>query len=496
MKTLARLEKSGNYWFLLFTSFVFFLLRLPSLFEPYWYGDEGIYQVLGMGIKSGKLLYRDIFDNKPPLLYVLYSFFNGGQFGVRVLNLLFGVISILIFFFLTKKMFKSDKASYVSTSIFALSLAIPAFEGNIANAENFMIPITLFVGLILYLIISNANKKAIRKNTLLFLAGIGLGISFLFKIVAIFDFAAFFLFLAFSDPTFKLHTAKKISSIISLFRKLSSFVLGFILPIAITALIFLLSGAFQDFTRATFFSNVGYVGYGNKFIIPQGLLIFKLLLLGAFTLFILWKKEKLTLPGIFVYLWLGFSIFNAFFSQRPYTHYLLTLVPAFCLLLAFAIANKKWQRFSFVLVIITVFLCLKSFNIYHKNVAYYKNFLSFMNGEKTASRYQAFFDRRTPIDYQLAEYISQNTKDSDNIFVWGNNAQLYKMTDKLPPGRYAVAYHTTSYKDGYDNTLAGLMKTKPKLIIMMPYMNNFPFSLTGYTAKIMVSDVSIYERDF
>ena len=74
MRLLARLERSIDAWFLIGISVVFFILRLPSLFEPDWYGDEGVYQVLGMGIKAGRLLYRDIFDNKPPFLYLLYSF--------------------------------------------------------------------------------------------------------------------------------------------------------------------------------------------------------------------------------------------------------------------------------------------------------------------------------------------------------------------------------------------------------------------------------------
>ncbi len=55
--------------FLLIIILLMILLRIPSLFEPYWYGDEGIYLTLGQAIRKGLLLYRDIHDNKPPLLY-------------------------------------------------------------------------------------------------------------------------------------------------------------------------------------------------------------------------------------------------------------------------------------------------------------------------------------------------------------------------------------------------------------------------------------------
>ena len=54
MKILAKLEKSLDCWFLIIISVVFFFLRFPSLFEPNWYGDEGIYQALGLAMNSRK----------------------------------------------------------------------------------------------------------------------------------------------------------------------------------------------------------------------------------------------------------------------------------------------------------------------------------------------------------------------------------------------------------------------------------------------------------
>ncbi|MCL4415399.1 MAG: glycosyltransferase family 39 protein [Actinobacteria bacterium] len=490
MKTLAKIEKSWNFWFLFFLSFIFFLLRLPSLFEPYWYGDEGIYQVLGMAVKNGQMLYRDIFDNKPPLLYLLYSLFNGDQFWLRSMNLAFGIIATIIFFFLTRKLFAKNSASYIATIIFSLLLAIPIFEGNIANAENFMIPIILISALLI-----NKYRHHVSSR-LLFFSGLSLGIAFLFKIVAIFDFAAFLLFLIFSQPHFDINSLKKISKIFYVVKSLSLFIVGFLAPILLTAFYFVMAGAFYDFLRATFFNNVNYVSYGNKFIIPQGFLILKLVVLGLFSILILLKKNKLTATGIFIYIWLAFSLFNAFFSQRPYTHYLLTLLPSFGLLIGFLIDNKSWRKLSSILLVVIIYLSLTSFHIYKKNIAYYKNFTSFAFGNKTVSAYEGFFDRRTPIDYEVADFIKNRTKESDNIFIWGNNAQLYKLTDKLPPGKYTVAYHITSYTDGLKNTYRGLVKTKPKFVILMPYMNLFPFSLSGYFPTAKIQDIIIYERTF
>ncbi|MEM4230723.1 MAG: hypothetical protein QXF25_02510 [Candidatus Pacearchaeota archaeon] len=108
MKLLAKAEKNSDIWFLIKASFVFFLLRLPSLFEPNWYGDEGIYQVLGAGIRTGRLLYKEIFDNKPPLLYLVYAILNADQFAVRLASLIFGILALITFFFLSKKLFNQE----------------------------------------------------------------------------------------------------------------------------------------------------------------------------------------------------------------------------------------------------------------------------------------------------------------------------------------------------------------------------------------------------
>lgn len=196
MKVLDRLEKSIAFWYLLAISCVFFLLRFPSLFEPYWYGDEGVYQTLGLAMNNGSLLYQGIWDNKPPLLYMLYSFLGSDQFAVRLASLVFGVLSIVVFFKLANKIFEHTKVALFSTAFFAFVFGSPLLEGNIANAENFMVLPILTSALILLNIKETVDRQ--NKNIgLFFLSGIVLGLAFLFKIVALFDFAAFLIFAAF-----------------------------------------------------------------------------------------------------------------------------------------------------------------------------------------------------------------------------------------------------------------------------------------------------------
>lgn len=478
---LARLEKAKDFWFLLIISFVFFLLRLPSLFEPHWYGDEGIYQVIGMALNKGRLLYAEIWDNKPPLLYILYALFSSDQFTLRLVSLIFGLFSVIAFFFLTKLLFLNKrKITFFATALFAILFATPFLEGNIANAENFMLlPIILSAILIF--------RTTQVKKPQLFIAGFLLSLAFLFKVVAIFDFAAFFIFILFV-------TYKGREYIILQVKKVSPFLFGFFLPMFITALFFLFVGAFWDFFNAAFFQMVGYVGYGNAFFIRQGLLFIKLILLSLFLLFLFLKRGVFSVNALFILSWLAFSLFNALFAQRPYTHYLLVLLPSFVLFLGLILQTRKKANFLallFLLIILT-----SNFRVYGKIPQYYQNFISLIKGDKSVSSYRAFFDSSTPRDYALSEFLKAHTKKKDEIFIWGNNAQVYALVGKLPPGRYTVAYHITASKASLIETKRKLKEQNPRFIIIMPKQGQLPYSLSNYALRFILDEISIYERIF
>ncbi|MBI4098131.1 MAG: glycosyltransferase family 39 protein [Candidatus Levybacteria bacterium] len=483
MKLAARLEKSTSFWFLLTVSVVFFFLRWPSLFEPYWYGDEGIYQAVGMLINDGAKLYSGAWDNKPPLLYVLYAIFNSDQFLIRTLSLFFGLVSVWVFYLTALKLFAGSKKSVViSTTFFAIFFGTRVIEGNIANAENFMLlPILISA----YLIISTDFIRKILIRRAAFLAGFILSLAFLTKIVAIFDFFAFGSFL-FVDPEKSFR--EKFS------QRLIPFVLGFSVPIGLTFVYFLVTNNFKDFFNALLFSNVGYVGYGNKFIIPQGLLYLKALVLASFVTFLFIKRRSINKSTLFIVIWFAFSLFNTFFAQRPYTHYLLTLLPSFSLMIGLLFFAKKERFFILLFLLLSLFAVSNTFKIKAKFIPYYSNLIAFSNDKKGLNAYQSFFDGNTPRDYELARYIKANTAEQDSIFIWGNNAQVYKLSNKVPIMKYTVAYHITNYPTGVLEMENAINTKKPKLIIVMPNAPAFPLPLSNYNEKINIRNAQVYEK--
>lgn len=483
MKLVKKLERDFSFWFLLASSVAFFLLRLPSLFEPYWYGDEGIYQALGILINSGESLYSGAWDNKPPYLYALYAIFNSDQFLIRSLSLLFGIVSVWLIYLIAGKLFPNNKyASIIPTIIFVFAFGTRLIEGNIANAENFMIlPILISA----YLIINDETLKKALQFKAYFLAGFLLSIAFMTKIVAIFDFLAFSSFI-FLNPGVNYKEKLK--------TKMIPFLLGFILPIILTTGYYYLTNNFKDYMDAFVFSNIGYVDYRNNFIIPQGFLYIKSLILLSAVIVVFKHRLNLNKGLIFVILWLAFSLFNTFFSQRDYTHYVIMTLPAFCLLIGAIIENKNYRNYLLVILILSFIIITYTFDFKGRFEKYYGNFIAYSTGNKDTDSYYAFFDRNTPRDYEIARFIKENTNENEEVFIWGNNAQVYKLAEKKPIVRYTVAYHITGFPKGLKDMANAIDTKKPKFIIIMPEPGNFPLPLNNYSERIDIQGAKVYEK--
>lgn len=474
----------------------FILLRLPSLIEPYWYGDEGIYAVIGMAMRQGRVLYREIWDNKPPFLYLIYTAGNGDLFFVRFLSIIFGIWAVIALFFLAKILFISKKSQYIATILFAILFGLPFLEGNIANAENFMLApiITSF-----YMILS--RKKF--DNRRFILAGFLFSFAFLFKVVALFDFiAAITIALIIQtedsqwDFTRKMNAVSCVKRMFFALKKEVILTAAFMTPILVTAGYFAIVGVFPDFFRAVFSQNVGYVEYGNKFIIPQGMLIIKAILLSA-AIFIFLKFRKLfKTTGTVIFVWLAFALFSAFFSQRPYTHYVLVVLPSVCLLAGYIVDAQKIKYRALVILIAVLFVVTQNFGFYKKIFAYYNNYFSFITGKRPVAQYQAFFDKNTPRDYEIARFLTRNTQWNDSVFLWSDSGQIYALSNKLPPGRYIVAYHITFYPSAIEDTKAALNKAKPKYIVDTKRSQELQQFIDNYTLEYKIGSADIYERQF
>lgn len=490
MKNMWSVIKKGrfpiNAWVIAIIT-LFVVLRIPSLIEPHWYGDEGIYEVIGIALRQGHILYKDIWDNKPPMLYFLYALVHGDLFSIRFLSLFFGIASIVTFYALAKKLFVRSLSQRVSTVLFAILFGLPLLEGNIANAENFMILPILLAMLFLYSFFPRTESKIPY-----IAAGVFFSVAVLTKVVALFDVAACGIFLIMLMKK-EQYSSKQLLSV----RKIIVWVgCGFIIPIVSVLIYFSIVGASTDFVKAVLSQNVGYVGVNNFFLFPMGLLVVKTVLLMGALIYIYFIQKSLTKAGLFILIWFALSLFSVFFSDRPYTHYILSgLAPA--ALLAGYICEVKKHRYVLIGIMIGVgILIYKQFWIYKKTIPYYQNYFAYITNNKSVDAYRQFFDRQTPKVYDLAEFIRNNTTVSDHVLVLTDSGQIYALSGKLPPGRYIVAYHITFYKDALDEMHNAILEKNPKLIIVDTSDSRVLSLVRNYRLLYELDGSRIYERQY
>ena len=141
------------------------------------------------------------------------------------------------------------------------------------------------------------------------------------------------------------------------------------------------------------------------------------------------------------------------------------------------------------------------FSLYYFHVTWTKNpltydtnFLAFITNNKSTEDYQSYFDSDVPRDYAVAQYLKMRVKPSENVFIWGNTAQIYVLAEKISPVKYTVAYHIAYNKKAIDETNAVLQKVKPEFIVMLPDEKEKPFSLADYHYLMTIKDTVIYER--
>jgi hypothetical protein len=216
---------------------LFIFLRLPSLFEPYWYGDEGIYLALGQGLRAGLNLYSQIHDNKPPILYYLAAL---GQtvFGFRLLLALVMVPTLYLFHRLASK-FLSPLQAKAAFFLFLILSSIPLLEGNIANAEVFMLLPTI-LGVYLFL-----NPV----NSVYFLySGLVLGLALAIKIPVAVEIGALFLW--------QLLNLKNIKTFLV---QMTIFAFGSLLPVSLFAVFYAFQGSLDNYLFAALLIILAFV---------------------------------------------------------------------------------------------------------------------------------------------------------------------------------------------------------------------------------------------
>ncbi len=227
-------------------------------------------------------------------------------------------------------------------------------------------------------------------------------------------------------------------------------------------------------------------------LLSRGLMVFLVFC------FLLVLRKKVSTGAKLTLLWFSFSLFAALLSSRPYPHYLLQTTPPLALSFGLLLAKGKEKIIPF-LIIIAISLSMIVFHYWHyPTLSYYQNFYSFAFKQKTKNDYFSYFGDQAQDLYQAAAYIKVNTSPEEKIFIWGNQPSIYPLSERLPVGRYTVAYHIVDF-NGYEETMVTLQASPPRYIVRIlaekrPFTDFENLLKESYFKARSVGEIEIYHR--
>jgi len=326
------------------------LLHLGYLGEPLIGVDEAIYTTVADVLDRGGRLYVDIWDHKPPGIYLLYQLIltiHRSPEALHLTSFLIGCLNIIMLFFLT---WRITGIAAALGAAWLYSVFTSTFWANSLNAEVFLVFLQL-AALCLVIWSSNEQISAWR----LVAMGILFGAAFCIKYVLFFPLVGLLLFLLWRSWGAGSQDKRKPRVI-----KILLYFSGGFLSVCLSGICYcIVSGIMPEFIRSNFGYNMSYVfhdawslfwDYGRFFIRDYAseqwpLLVFAVIGVAWWTIFGRRNAGKVTRCQVsLMIIWLASSILATLSPLKFLDHYFLLSIPGFCFIAALPLARISHKK--------------------------------------------------------------------------------------------------------------------------------------------------------
>lgn len=421
--------------------------------------DSSIFRYVGLEMAKGGMPYRDSFDHKGPLIFIInclgikISYYRG----VWLIEL----VSLFLTFCILYKTARLLCGCLASMAVvFVTSAALfDYFKGGNMTEEYAMLYITAS----LYIFVDYFLNKKISRFRL---------------VVCGFSFAAVFLLRANMISVWIVFAIAVLIDCLknkegnSLIKYIVWFLAGACLLSVPIVLWLALNGAFPGFIRDAFIVNFQYSGATTQLAKWKTLWWFASDILMLFFIILLMyqavfddKKRRYLNVTYLVYFLVTLVLISV--SGRPYEHYAMILIPAMGYPLAF-LGSLCEETFAGGLK--KAGLCVF--------VLYFLAYLSIPNWVDGISNTVACYQERGENHHdgllmEVTDIIQENTEEDDEITVYGSWDLVYLMSHRMSASvysqQYAIGYVVPEIVDSY---FEDITQAQPKIIVVvMDYMD-------------------------
>lgn len=396
------------------------------------WADPNVFMTVGRMMLDGKVLYRDIYEQKGFFVYFIHAFSalisDKSFFGIFLLEI---VLLFITLFFSSKILqlygVENVKTRGVLCSLLGASLAFSYAMSWGDSVEEFVLP---FFVIMIYGTLKRIKKEEEWKLWEYFLIGIFSGYVFWSKFSLVSFFIGWFVF-----HVYRCIKRKRIGHI---FLCVGFVILGFLVATLPGAVYFLCHGAVKDCLQVYLYDNIfNYPSSGNIFIKIFNILFsivralginahYGIFVLLGIVYFCIKKKGE---ERMFLILTPALTAFFLFIGGRYYRYYGLPLF-MFAIFGYIALAELGVEKFfskrrwaQILTPILAVGICFGYFCF---------------NGNIT----RIFRSKESIVQYQVAEYIRKNGEENSVLLEYGFlDTGFYLACEQVPPFKYFCTFN-------------------------------------------------------
>lgn len=442
MNRIKNLFNKNNiimFLILLIITFLVMLMSPLNIFSPNGVSgiDSSVFKTIGYYMKDGLLPYKDMFDHKGPILYLInyLGYIISPNRGIWIIEFIFMFIST--FFIYKSSRLKCSKPISVFITFTVLSLLCLYFEqGNLC--EEYALPFELIS---LYIFLKYFLEKDIDLKYFI-VSGISLAIVSMIRVnmIGLWIVFCFSIFI-------KSLINKKYKE---LFTIIGYFLIGITLVFVPLFIWLLKCHIFKDFIDCYFKFNFSYTDVTNKDKLTTFIFFFKNPIVFGSLLYLLFKQDKgMKYIALFNY-FIGFYL--VIMSGQQFYHYGMTLIPLLIYPYMVILSQDKYNWLKVIIILIITII----FNI----VPYVKN-----------------MNYKTNID-ELVSDINYYSSSDDYITVFGNYDCLYFYGKRKSASRFTYQNPIFKYNDDFAvEYINDLNENQPKLIIIVSNGDKIDYSI-------------------
>lgn len=413
MKKLKELLQDVRLWEYVTILFVSFLVLLLCSANSFLYAfndwcDLNWYITMGRGMLEGRVIYKDLFDHKGPIIYFLFSFvalFKNPYHIVFILE----VISFSIFLFMLFCFSKKHLKYWLSVvCVIIMAALVPTSRLFVAGGgalEEWFLPI-YFYFLILLKQVIETNRLTTKQSILIGCFG---AIAFWSK-YTIASFLVFAVIACFCIFLIKKQYKELLKSFMFMF-------LGFVIVTACVFIYFLATNSVKYLIDCYFYDNL--VRYTSGFCFPKFHFLnwFNriVIILGIILSIIKFKKSELFVTGSVLLTILILSITES----RVYAWFVIFSFIAYYLVYIVQILNNanysKWLQLAVIII------CVIGASIY----CLYEN----------NNKYELGNSKHDYVQYQVADYVKKRGGESLYCYQLCDYG-FYNALDMVPEVRF------------------------------------------------------------